>query len=220
MCIQSRLGNYIYYKENMITLDQIIQRDLLKEIRTFSAYDDADWDENCPMNIHQEISNCNRKLFIENFNSVKNQCTSILEIGVCNNDENSLSHILINQKRSDAFYFGVDIKDKTFLDKHNENVYTIQSDSADIDKIMSFVNSKGVNHFDFIFIDGWHSVNHVLREWRFSEYLSSHGIVCLHDTNFHPGPRKFINALNPERYLIDKTCTDYNDWGISFVKLR
>jgi hypothetical protein len=204
----------------MITIDQIVFRDLLKEIRTFSPYDDADWDANCPGNIIYEISDCNREQFIQNFNSVRHQCTSILEIGVCNNDASSLSHILINQKRDDAFYFGVDIKDKTFLDKHDQNVYTIQSDSADIEKIMSFVNSKGVSHFDFIFIDGWHSINHVLKEWRFIEYLSNTGIVCLHDTNYHPGPRSFINALNPERYVIDKTCTEPNDWGISFVKIR
>lgn len=204
----------------MITIDQIVFRDLIKEIRTFSPYDDADWDGNCPGNIIYEISDCNREKFIQNFNSIKYQCTSILEIGVCNNDTSSLSHILINEKRDDAFYFGVDIKDKTFLDNRDKNVYTIQSDSADIEKIMSFVNSKGVNHFDFIFIDGWHSINHVLKEWRFIEYLSKTGIVCLHDTNFHPGPRNFINALNPERYLIDKTCTDLNDWGISFVKIR
>ena len=204
----------------MITIDQIVFRDLLKEIRTFSPYDDADWDAYCPGNIIYEISDCNREQFIQNFNSVRHQCTSILEIGVCNNDASSLSHILINQKRDDAFYFGVDIKDKTFLDKHDQNVYTIQSDSADIEKIMSFVNSKGVSHFDFIFIDGWHSVNHVLKEWRFTEYLSDFGIVCLHDTNYHPGPRKFVNALNPEKYVINKTCLDKMDWGITFITKR
>ena len=75
-------------------------------------------------------------------------------------------------------------------------------------------------HFDFIFIDGWHSVNHVLKEWRFVEYLSDFGIVAIHDTNYHPGPRKFIKVLNPERYIIDKTCTEGKDWGISFIKKR
>lgn len=204
----------------MITIDQIIQRDLLKEIRTFTAYDDADWDADCPGNIIYEISDCNRASFKEAFYSIKNACTSILEIGVCNNDKNSLSHILIDEKRDDAYYFGVDIKDKTFLNNHEKNVYTIQSDSADIEKIMSFVNSKGVNHFDFIFIDGWHSINHVLKEWRFTEYLSNFGIVCLHDTNFHPGPKAFVNALNPERYILSKKCTEKDDWGISFIKIR
>ncbi len=204
----------------MITIDQIILRDLLKEIRESEYIDNLDWDEHCPLNISYEISPCNRAQFEKHFNSIKDKCASILEIGVCNNDESSLSHILINKKRDDAFYFGVDIKDKSFLAKEEKNVYTIQSDSADIDKIMSFVNSKNVNHFDFIFIDGWHSVNHVLKEWRFVEYLSNGGIVCLHDTNFHPGPRKFVNVLNPERYLINKTCIDRMDWGITFITRR
>ena len=207
-------------KKNRSKIDQIVSRDLTEEIRTFTKVDDIEWDEYCPMGIDFEISDCNRKLFIENFHSIKDKCTSILEIGVCNNDENSLSHVLINQKDDDAFYFGVDLKDKTFLDNHDKNVFTIQSDSADLEKIMSFVNSKGVKHFDFIFIDGWHSVNHVLKEWRFVEYLSDFGIVAIHDTNYHPGPRKFIKVLNPERYIIDKTCTEGKDWGISFIKKR
>jgi hypothetical protein len=204
----------------MITIDQIVSRDLLKEIRQSDFIDNVDWDYLCPNNIGFEISPCNRKEFEKHFDSIKERCTSILEIGVCNNDEESLSHILINQKKEDAFYFGVDIKDKTFLDNEDKNVFTIQSDSADIDKIMTFVKSKGVDHFDFIFIDGWHSVSQVLKEWRFVEYLSDFGIVCLHDTNYHPGPRKFVNALNPERYLINKTCKEKMDWGITFISKR
>ena len=202
----------------MITIDELIKRDLYKEIRTYTDHDDSDWPTTFEPTV--EISSCNRAQFEKHFNSIKDKCTSILEIGVCNNDEKSLSHILINQKTEDAFYFGVDIKDKSFLSNEDKNVFTIQSDSADIDKIMSFVNSKGVNHFDFIFIDGWHSINQVLKEWRFTEYLSDFGIVCLHDTNFHPGPTELVNNLKNERYIIEKTCTDGNDWGITFITKR
>ena len=204
----------------MITIDEIVKRDLLKEIRKSDYIDNVDWDYLCPNNIGYEISPCNREEFEKHFNSIKDKCTSILEIGVCNNDQESLSHILINHKKDDAFYFGVDVKDKSFLSNEDKNVFTIESDSADINKIMTFVNSKGVSHFDFIFIDGWHSVNHVLKEWRFTEYLSDFGIVCLHDTNYHPGPRKFVNALNPEKYVINKTCLNKMDWGITFITKR
>jgi hypothetical protein len=204
----------------MITIDEIILRDFLKEIRESEYVDNLDWDENCPGNIGFEISPCNRQQFEEHFNSIKEKCTSILEIGVCNNAEDSLTHVMINNKIDSAFYFGVDIKDKTFLDNEEKNVFTVQSDSADIKKIMAFVNSKGVKHFDFIFIDGWHSVNQVLKEWRFTEYLSDFGMVCLHDTNYHPGPRKFVDGLNPEKYVINKTCVEKIDWGITFITRR
>jgi hypothetical protein len=204
----------------MITIDEIILRDFLKEIRESEYVDNLDWDENCPGNIGFEISPCNTQQFEEHFNSIKDKCTSILEIGVCNNAEDSFTHVMINNKIDSAFYFGVDIKDKTFLDNKEKNVFTIQSDSADIKKIMAFVNSKGVKHFDFIFIDGWHSVNQVLKEWRFTEYLSDFGMVCLHDTNYHPGPRKFVDGLNPEKYVINKTCVEKIDWGITFITRR
>ena len=199
----------------MITIDELIKRDLYKEIRTYTEHDDSDWPASFKPPV--EISVCNREEFEKHFNSIKEKCTSILEIGVCRNDEKSLSHILINHKLDNAFYFGVDIEDKSFLSNENKNIFTIQSDSADIHKIMSFVNSKGVNHFDFIFIDGWHSINHVLKEWRFTEFLSDFGIVCLHDTNFHPGPTELVNNLKIERYEICKKCEQDTDFGITFI---
>lgn len=201
----------------MITIDEIVQRDLINDIRESDYLDNIEWDERCPTNIGYEISPCNKTTFEKYFNQIKEKCTSILEIGVCNNAEKSLTHVMINQKIDSAFYFGVDIKDKTFLNNSDKNVFTIQSDSGDIDKVMEFVNSKGVTHFDFIFIDGYHSVNQVLKEWRFVEYLSDFGIIAIHDTNYHPGPRKFIDVLNTEKYIIDKTCTEGLDWGISFI---
>jgi hypothetical protein len=199
----------------MITIDELIKRDLYRDYRTYTDHDDSDWPSTFEPPV--EISPCNRKEFEKHFDSIKERCTSILEIGVCRNDEESLSHILINQKKEDAFYFGVDIKDKTFLDNEDKNVFTIQSDSADIDKIMTFVKSKGVDHFDFIFIDGWHSINQVLKEWRFVEYLSDFGIIALHDTNFHPGPTELVNNLKAERYEVYKKCEQNTDWGITFV---
>ena len=75
----------------MITIDELIKRDLYKEIRTYTDHDDSDWPTTCDPPI--EISACNRVEFEKHFNSIKEKCTSILEIGVSNNNENSLSHI-------------------------------------------------------------------------------------------------------------------------------
>jgi predicted O-methyltransferase YrrM len=83
---------------------------------------------------------------------------------------------------------------------------------------MEFVNSKGVDKFDFIFIDGWHSVNQVLDDWKFTEFLADGGVVGFHDTNVHPGPMLFIDHLNTEKYNVEKCCTTWlTDYGISFV---
>ena len=201
----------------MITIDEIVKRDLIKEIRTFSPKDDEDWDVNLPMKWATVVSECNRNYMLNFFNMVEN-CQSILEIGV-NDYTGCLSRVLIDNKKTETKYLGVDINPVPFIDE-SKNQFGIQTDSANYEQIMAFANSKGIFSFDFIFIDGWHSVNQVLKEWRFIEHLTKDGILAMHDTNYHPGPKLFIENLNTERYIVEKHCTNSDDCGISFVRLR
>ena len=60
----------------------------------------------------------------------------------------------------------------------------------------------------------------MIKEWRFIEHLTKDGILAMHDTNYHPGPKLFIENLNTERYIVEKHCTNSDDCGISFVRLR
>ena len=70
---------------------------------------------------------------------------------------------------------------------------------------------------DFLFVDGWHSVNQVVDELFYVDMLKVGGIVGYHDTNFHPGPKKIVDALNPEVFDVRQHCTLPTDFGISFA---
>jgi predicted O-methyltransferase YrrM len=198
----------------MITIDEIVERDLIKEIRTFSIKDDEDWDSDIPMKSFTVVSQCNRDSLLNYFSKLKD-CKAILEIGV-NDYEGCLSRVLIDNKNDETKYLGVDINPVPFTDAH-KNQFGIQTDSANIDEIMSYANKIGITNFDLIFIDGWHSVNQVLKEWRFTEFLNTDGIVVFHDTNYHPGPKLFIDALDSSKFNIIKCCQVEDDYGIAFV---
>jgi predicted O-methyltransferase YrrM len=73
--------------------------------------------------------------------------------------------------------------------------------------------------FDFIFIDGWHSINQVLRDWEYTNLLSDNGVVGFHDVSCHPGPKAFINALDATKWEILKNCCP-KDWGVAFARKR
>ena len=214
--------------------DDIVKNDLVKEIRTFTKADDNDYDQNFFSMKHPgmipwgktyvkkvELSDWNRSQLNKHFSKVSKHAKAILEIGVCRNDDKSSTWSFINNKRPDAFYFGVDIEDKSFLNNEENNVYTLKTSSSNFEEIMKFVNSKGIEKFDFIFIDGWHSINQVLDDWKFTEFLADGGVVGFHDTNCHPGPMLFVDNLNPDKYDIEKCCTTWMvDYGISFVSRK
>lgn len=163
-----------------------------------------------------EFTDCNRQNLLEHFLKVKDNCSAILEIGVCRNQEQSSSYVFLNNKLQETIYFGVDIEDKTFLDNAEQNVYTIKTSSSNIEEIWAEMQSKGVKQLDFIFIDGWHTINQVKRDWEFTRFLSPNGIVGFHDTASHPGPRRFVEFLDRNKWnVIENSCPA--DWGIGFA---
>ncbi len=169
-----------------------------------------------------EMSPCNRKNIVEKFIELKNKkkISSILEIGVCRNAHDSSTYCFLENKDKDTYYFGVDLDSKIFLDDHNNNIHTIQNNSSNILSIMDYVFKQNISKFDFIFIDGLHSVTQCLDDWRFTQFLSDDGIICLHDSNYHSGPYKLVNNLNKEKFVIEKCCELADDYGIAFVTKR
>lgn len=203
-----------------MTIEEIIENDLKLDFRTHSFFDDFDGclGNQSSLFLH-EFSKMNKFYLDKYFNSIQENCRAILEIGVHRNDRDSSTYTFLNNKKNETFYFGVDIEDKSFLNNTKKNIFTLKIDSSKIDKIMSFVKSKGVEKFDFIFIDGDHSINQLLRDWRFTEFLSADGIVALHDTNCHAGPFLFVEHLNTDKWKLNKLCSQscLSDWGISFI---
>lgn len=198
------------------------EEDLLKDIRTHTEYDDYDQDEyrtNQHQYNHAEVTDCNRENLLQQFNKVRENAKAILEIGIGRNADQSFAYVFFNNKKKDTFYVGIDIEDRSFLNNPQENIYTIVGDSSDYEKNSVLFKAIGVQKFDFIFIDGWHSINQVLKDWEYTNLLADGGIVGFHDTTCHPGPYNFITNLDPEKWdVIENACPE--DWGVGFARKK
>jgi len=145
--------------------------DLTKDIRFGDHRDDMDWNDGSfpevdTWSIHvqrpvtgvgQTQSECNIDNLLKYFNSIKNDCKCIVEIGVdCNGNPTDMTSTkkLLLEKRPDTVYIGVDIEDKSYLNDEINNIFTIKIDSSNIDGVMEFVRSKNIESIDFLFIDG------------------------------------------------------------------
>jgi hypothetical protein len=139
----------------------------------------------------------------------------IMEIGVHRNIYNKTSTIIfLDYKREQDIYIGIDIDDKSFLDDPSRNIYTLKIPSEDIVTVSNFLKQKGVDSIDIFMVDGWHSINQVYKEWEYTSYLASKGVVLFHDTNAHPGPYFVLQSIDTTMYDVYKYLSDIYDWGI------
>lgn len=145
----------------------------------------------------------------------------IVEIGVQRNPlPESSTGILLQHKPARAIFIGIDVEDKRHLADSHRGIYTIQGDSADHAKVFALMNHLGLPKIDFLFIDGWHSVNQCIADWLYVERLSPKGVVVMHDTNVHPGPVVVFDAIDERLFNKKKFCTEGPDWGIAVIKRR
>lgn len=152
----------------------------------------------------------------EKFLSIKDNCKAILEIGIGRNGDRSFAHIFAKNKNPDTVYIGIDIEDRSFLNDPANNIHTFRTDSSNYEYNLQLFKTLGIEKFDFIFIDGYHSINQVLRDWEYTKLLNPHGIVGLHDTTCHFGPNKFMEALDKQKWNVQENlCPE--DWGIGFA---
>ena len=205
------------------------QNDLIKDIRTFTSFDDADGgtdphplgyghsvDQYGNIKYPKEVTDCNRYHLLEQFNKVRDNCKAILEIGIGRNADESFAYVFFRNKKQDTVYIGLDIDDRSFLRSDENNIHTIQNNSSYYYENVNIFKAIGVEKFDFIFIDGWHSVNQVLRDWEYTRLLNPGGIVGFHDTTCHFGPNRFVKALDRNKWDVEENlCPE--DWGIGFA---
>ena len=191
------------------------EQDLIRDIRSHTSYDDMDGVDNPYGGAKGEFTKENADALTEYFLKIRDNCSAILEIGVCRNDQESSTHCFLKNKKQETVYVGIDLDDKTFLNNAEQNVHTIQHTSFDLISNFESFKSLGIRQFDFIFIDGWHSINAVMLEWEYTHLLGPNGIVGFHDSNYHPGPKEFVDAINQEKWNVVKLCPD--DYGISFA---
>jgi len=197
------------------------EQDLIKDIRTGTAWDDSDGNEGNRISresvstyTHREVTDCNRHALTEKFLTVRDNARAVMEIGVCRNQEESFTYCFLNNKKLETIYIGIDMEDKSFLNDSGKNIYTIQRTSSDVDSNIEQMKSLGITELDFILIDGLHSINQVLIDWEYTRLLSPNGIVAFHDVSEHPGPYEFIRNLNTDIWNTEILCK--TDWGIGF----
>jgi cephalosporin hydroxylase len=170
--------------------------------------------------VPREFSAANQEVLKQALLSVPNpRC--IVEIGVQRNPlPESSTGILLRHKPAECVFIGVDIEDKSHLADAGARIYVLKIDSADRSKVFSLMDELKREHIDFLFIDGWHSVNQCLADWRYVERLSREGVVVMHDTNVHPGPVTVLEAIDEKLFEKTKYCTEGPDWGISVIRRR
>jgi cephalosporin hydroxylase len=205
------------------------EQDLVRDIRRNNGTDDRDFPDMCHdasipntswpfYAIPKNNSDENQKELLNRFMSVRDNCRAILEIGISREGADSFTNIFLRNKRPETIYIGIDIEDKSYLNNPSQNVFTIRGSSTDYEGCMNICRSHGVTELDFIFIDGLHSVNQVLLDWEYTKVLSHAGIVGFHDTQYHPGPTLFVNALDTNKWHVDaQVVNNIKDWGIGFA---
>lgn len=161
-----------------------------------------------------EISECNIQTIVEVITALGDKYKNCLDIGVDRNGERSMSRLYMTMKANDGIYVGVDLNDKSYLNEPEKNIWTVQANSHEQEKIRNFLKQKGVDKLDILAIDGWHSVNTTVNDWKYADLLSDHGVVIVHDTNTHPGDIALCNAVDENLFQIDRRCTD-RDFGIT-----
>jgi len=173
------------------------------------------------MNSHgcRPISDENLQVVKDAVRSLGDKLTACMEIGVHHCGDRSMSNILMNNKPVNSFYLGVDLEDKSYLDNLSLNIFTIQCNSHDQEIVRNFLSSKNINKLDLLFIDGWHSVNTTINDWRYADLLSDHGLVIVHDTNTHPGDIALCEAIDRDIFDVTRYCFG-NDAGIAIIKFK
>jgi predicted O-methyltransferase YrrM len=195
-------------------------QDLRLDIRTNTSFDDRDSPYVSPPDV-VEISEVNRQAITNKFLLIRDKAKAILEIGVANNVDKSFAYCFLNNKKKETIYIGIDLDDKSFLNNKENNIYTIKNDSSNYDQNIRIINAIGVKQFDFIFIDGLHSINQCYKDWEYTNILSDNGIVAFHDVNYHPGPYQFIRALDKNKWFVEEDiCPAHNDWGIGCARKK
>ena len=138
----------------------------------------------------------------------------VVEIGVDRNGPKSFTHVFV-EKPETCYYLGIDLADKSYLDNSGKRIHTIRGDSSNTLPLVRFMAEHSLNGIDLVLIDGWHSVNQVLRDWRYSDWVRVGGAVVFHDTNAHPGPFLVFDAIDELCWQKEKFFENERDYGMA-----
>lgn len=171
----------------------------------------------------KEFSQCNRDVLLA---QMHDGLKCILEIGVNKYPMGvSSTGVILDNKPKGCVYLGIDILDKSHLDNAEDNIFTLQTNSSDHKKVIDRLKELGHRRIDLLMIDGWHSINAVVNDWQYTQWLSDAAVVVAHDTNAHTGPTLLFDAVDESLFDKKRHCTAKNkgvfaDWGIAVYKPR
>jgi hypothetical protein len=201
-----------------MTIQDVIDNDLIQDIRTGTAADDSVEMIGFSGDIfpNHEYSNCNRSWFGFTFNAYNN-CNSVLEFGAWKDGFRSLTRIVLESKSSETKYFGVSDVDVSHIN-NGVDAFAIQRDLNSYGDIVGVASSEGVTSFDVIIFETQSSINQMLEFWTYTSLLASGGLIVVHDVHYHPGPKTLIENLATDKFNVDIRCTDkIMDYGIAFI---
>ena len=144
---------------------------------------------------------------------------TVFEIGVgikyfMDNGSASTSTLLKNLDAAGK-YLGIDIQDSSHVNNPDKGIHTFIARSENVSEVREKMLTLGLDEIDFFFIDGWHSINQVLKEWEYTQFLSPGAVVGWHDTKAHPGPYLFLRNLDPDKWVsYPNLCP--NDYGYGY----
>ena len=200
-----------------LKIDESIQIDGLIGYPQFIDADENDRDYGVRY-ASREIQQCELDLISETAKLYSTE--AILEIGVARdkNGLDSFTYKYINEKSDTIGYVAVDIDDKSFLNDESKKIYSIQCKSEEQEKIRQFLKEKGIEKISILSIDGWHSLNAVINDWKYTDLLIKGGVVIFHDSNYHPGVHCFIPFIDTTKYEVKKYFEGEDAHGITIAK--
>ena len=214
-----------------LTYDQVValiqpQLTLIPGLKWFPNLEPAvSNDRDGPVDVHWhelpqiEVSDCNLAVVTAVVRELGTDLQAALEIGVNRNGDRSMSRVIMDHRPPGSLYLGIDIEDKSYLNDPTANTWTMQCSSSNRADILDRMRELGHGLLDLIVIDGWHSVNQCVDDWQFVQRLSDHGVVILHDTNWHPGCIALFEAVDEALWIKTRLCID-NDFGIATFRKR
>lgn len=164
------------------------------------------------------LASCMFKLGLHKPDPAPSRIGGILEIGIGQEERflNTSTFILTAYKHYWNDYCGIDRGDRKWLKEISGNIELYESESIEVLEI--FKEYFYWKPFVLLHIDGDHSVEGVIIDWQFSQFVRDNGIILLHDIKAHPGPKLLVDAIDRDVYTVHKMfLDDPKDFGMAVI---
>jgi len=150
----------------------------------------------------------------------KKKKKSILEIGVqTKKNIVSLTRTLRVMKSADTKILSIDIDFRRQWTDWENNIWTSRINSFNQGGVRDRIERLEMGKLDLILIDGFHSVNSIINDWKYCDLLSDKGTVVIHDTNANQC-KVILEEIDEDIFEINSYCQSLDDWGIAVCKKK